>query len=106
MTDPIVERALRHLAQGADPRTVIETAVRSAEQRAARAGWVTLAEAADQAGVSLRRAQQLAGWLAARGFDGLKRDGRRILADAEFVRLLRQRRRHGVYGTSGPPGEE
>lgn len=106
MTDPIVDRALRRLAEGANPRTVLETAVRAAEERAARAGWVPLAEAADQAGVSLRRAQQLAGWLAARGFDGLRRDGRRILANTEFVRLLVGRRRHGAYGTSEPPDAE
>lgn len=106
MTDPIVDRAVDRLAAGEDPRSVVEDAVRAAEKRGARAGWVPLAEAADEAGVSLRRAQQLANWLAKRGFAGLRPDGRRILADAEFVRLLRERRRHGRYGTSGPPDAE
>lgn len=105
MTERIVGRALARIAAGEPTEAVVADAVAEAYELGRRGGRLTLAEAARRAGVSLRRAQQLAAWMEARG-GRFERDGRRIVVGEDFVLELRRRRRHGDQGTSGPPDAE
>lgn len=105
MTDRIAERALARIASGDPAEAVLRDAVAEAYELGLRSGPRTLAQAAREAGVSIRRAQQLAAWMERSGAR-FQRDGRRIMVDGAFVSELVRRRRQGTHGTSGPPDAE